>query len=119
MSYVKDSANVQYCLREGLPGVSVLDPRTPPDVIHAFVDGQNEFNKLASAKSFMEIFEQARRIEVTYRDARKAERKRKAPGGLGVEEDEGGREAGESCGLREGLQGMVHATLWRCLRWLV
>jgi hypothetical protein len=71
------SPNVQFSRKSGLMSVSIIDKRAPPDVIEELADGQNEFNQIAGASSFMELYVKSQEIEHKFLEKRRDDRKRK------------------------------------------
>jgi hypothetical protein len=67
-----------FALKHGLTNVSVMDTRTPVDVIEEFVEGQNELNKVAGGTSFVELLAKSKEVEDHWSKHRKDSLEKKA-----------------------------------------
>ena len=67
---------VQFMMKQGLKDVSIVDERTPPDVIYEFVDTLNTLNGIAGQTSHIELYDKVPSIEKAFMEKRKADRKR-------------------------------------------
>ncbi len=63
-----------YTLKSGL-SLSLLDERTPKDVLEELVECQNEYNRVAGVSSFVELFVKSKEIEDKYRAKRTEDRR--------------------------------------------
>ena len=69
-----DSANVKLTIKNGVK-VSLLEPRTPPDVVHYYVDELNQRNKISSQTNIIQLYNLCPSIEAHWKRARKEKRK--------------------------------------------
>ena len=69
------SANLKFTRDSGLANVSIVDRRTPPDVLDEMVDTLNELNGIAGAKSFVEVYSKVKDIEAQWTEVRKQQRR--------------------------------------------
>lgn len=63
-----DNPNVAFMRKRGIPNVTLLDPRTPPDGIEHFKNIQNELNNVAAAISHVECCNTVPEIEKRWKD---------------------------------------------------
>lgn len=68
-------------MRAGLPNVTLLDSRTPPDVLSWLKDGANLFNELASGIDFLERYKATTAIAAAWVEERQSKRARLEDGG--------------------------------------
>lgn len=73
-------ANLEFTKNTGMPNVSIVDNRTPPDVLDELVDALNDLNGIAGATSFVELYDKIPDIEAKWKDKRADDRRRRAAG---------------------------------------
>ena len=105
--------NVRHCIRTGMEGVTLLDPRSPPHIIIWFAENANDFHGVGSKTNFMQVLDLCGELTAKFNEKRKADRRDAAASADRLEDqkfvmpDDGGNAApsqGESKNRKRGMK---------------